>query len=244
MSTQPAIHPTQRVHLPLAHRPRPSRARRFAVWSLLASAALSGCKGKKDGPSAPTVVPGRSTIIETSNPGYIEARTSQIVTNGALPSTVFDDFTPTSGYTIRSIQWQGIYCVQQKGAAAPAPTASAFTVKFYTDVSGRPNVASPVASETFTIAQVAQTFDKNVPGLNCGSAPNTTWPFYRYAVTLRTPVVVAAGTKYWLSVQATTPSYDVYWGWRDGAVDNRSSLVLFNGAYTTYPVDRAYSLAP
>ena len=166
------------------------------------------------------------------------------MSNGAAPGQVFDDFTFTSASTIKTVAWQGIYCVPQANAAAPAPTASAFQVSFYTDVSGRPNTAAPVQTSTYTLAQTAQTFEKNQSGLTCGTAANTTWPFYKYGVTLSTPFVAAANTKYWFSVQALTPSYDVYWGWRDGTVDNSSSLQLFQGTYTTYAIDRAYSLVP
>lgn len=204
---------------------------------------LAGCKGKADGPTTPVVVPtGRSTIVATSTAGFVEARTSQIVTNGALPATTFDDFSLATATTIRTVGWQGIYCVQQPNAAAPSPTAITFTVRIYTDVSGRPNVATPVLAATFPLAQVGQTFDKTVSGLLCGTAANTTWPFYRYSVTLPTAFVAAANTRYWISVQATTPSYDVFWGWRDGTPDNNLSLQLFNGAFTTFAVDRAYSL--
>ncbi len=220
--------------------------RRVSAVAALAF-AVAACKGKSDSPTQPPVVipvTSRSTFVPTSASGYVEARTSQIVSNGALPGEVFDDFTFTGSGTIRTFGWQGIYCVQQVNAPAPAPTATAFRVSIYTDVAGRPNVTTPVQTSTYTLAQVAQTFDKTVTGLTCGTAANTTWPFYRYSVTLATPFAVTAGTKYWVSVQALTPSYDVYWGWRDGTPDNNSSLQLFNGTYTTYAIDRAYSLAP
>jgi hypothetical protein len=41
-----------------------------------------------------------------------------------------------------------------------------------------------------------------------------------------------------------TPSFDVFWGWRDGTPDNRSSVQSFNGQFTAYAVDRAYALVP
>jgi hypothetical protein len=82
---------------------------------------------------------------------------------------------------------------------------------------GRPNPA----------AQAGQTFEKNVSGLTCGTAANTTWPFSLYSATLSSPFTAEAGTKYWLSIQATTPSYAVYFGWRDGTVYNNLSLQLF-----------------
>ncbi len=213
----------------------------FAVVAL----AVTGCKGKKS-PTEPTVIPttSRTTVVPQTSSGYVEARTSQIVSNGAPPGQVFDDFTLTGASTIRTVGWQGIYCVQTAGAGAPAPTATSFRVSFYTDASGRPNLTTPVQSSTYTLAQTGQTFEKNQSGLTCGTAANTTWPFYRYSVTLATPFVAAPNTKYWVSVQALTPSYDVYWGWRDGTPDNNSSLQLFQGTYTTYAIDRAYSLTP
>lgn len=218
-----------------------------AAKALLVSAfALAACS--KDHPTQPPVTPPpaatppHETTVPVSNPGFVEARTSQIVTNGAGPSQVFDDFTLSAARTITVVDWQGIYCVQQVNAGAPAPTASSFTVSFYPDAAGRPNIAGRLQTSTYTVAQVGQVLEKTVSGLTCGTAANTTWPFYRYSVALATPFVAAANTKYWISVQATTPNYNVYFGWRDGTVHNSLSLHLFGGAYTTYNVDRAYSL--
>jgi hypothetical protein len=220
---------------------------RAVVVALCASLAFSiGACSKKASTTEPVITaqPTRSTIVPLTTSGYVEARTSQIVSNGAAPSQVFDDFRFTAGATIRTVSWQGIYCVQQANAGAPAPTATAFTVSFYADAGGRPNTAAPLLTATYALAQTAQTFEKNQGGLTCGTAANTTWPFYKYSVALSTPFTAAANTKYWLSVQASTPSYDVYWGWRDGTVDNSSSLQLFQGTYTTFAIDRAYSLVP
>jgi hypothetical protein len=228
MTRIPHAHPSRRVSAPL-------------VALVL---ALAACGDDNSSPPPAPPEPTQSTLVPTGNTGFVEARTSQIVTNGAPPSQVFDDFTFATDGTIRSVRWQGIYCVQQANAPAPAPTASSFTVSFYTDAAGRPNIAAPVQTSTYTVAQTGQAFEKNVGGLNCGTAANTTWPFYNYAVTLATPFTASAGTKYWISVQATTPSYDVYFGWRDGTVNNRMSLQLFEGDYTTYDVDRAYALEP
>lgn len=213
--------------------------RAFALTALF---ALSAC-GKDKNPTPPVnTKPIHETTVPPGTSGFVEARTSQIVTNGSPPTQVFDDFTPTEGGTINTVGWQGIYCVQQPGAPAPNPTATSFTISFYSDVSGRPNTAAPLQTSTYPVAQTGQTFEKNVAGLMCGTAANTTWPFYQYSVRLATPFNVTAGTKYWLSIQATTPSYGVFFGWRDGIVNNRLSLQLFQGTYTTFNVDRAYSL--
>jgi hypothetical protein len=212
---------------------------------LVAGIALSACSKKKT-ITEPVVVPitSRGSIVPVSSGGYVEARTSQIVSNGALPGQVFDDFTFTGASTIRTVAWQGIYCVQAAGSAAPAPTATAFKVSFYADSSGKPRLSTPLSSTTYPLAQAAQTFEKNQSGLTCGSAANTNWSFYKYTATLTTPFAVTANTKYWFSVQALTPSYDVYFGWRDGIVDNSLSWQLFNGAYASFAFDRAFSLTP
>jgi hypothetical protein len=230
----------------LTHRSSPNYLVLGALAALvLAQAACGGDdSGDPDPDPDPNPPPTQSTLVPPGNSGFVEARTSQIVTNGAPPSAVFDDFTFADDGTIRTVRWQGIYCVQQVNAAAPSPTATSFTIAFYTDVGGRPNTAAPVQSSTYALAETDQTYEKTVGGLMCGTAANTAWPFYKYAVTLDAAFVAAAGTKYWVSIQATTPSYDVYFGWRDGTPLNNTSLQLFEGAYTTYNIDRAYALEP
>ena len=246
MQLSPTSRPTRRATAGAVARSSPvwNRAIGATVCAVLAL-SVSACKGKK-APTQPGVIPstGRSTVVPLTTSGYVEARTSQIVSNGAAPGQVFDDFTLSTATTVRTVGWQGIYCVQQANAGAPAPTATAFTVSFYSDNAGRPNLTTPLQISTYPLAQTAQTFEKNQSPLTCGTAAGTTWPFYKYSLTLTTPFAAAANTKYWFSVQANTPSYDVYWGWRDGTPDNSSSLQLFQGTYTTFAIDRAYSLAP
>ncbi len=227
--------------------PRRYRATRAAALTLAACVLASACsKDKGNDPNGPSGSgdPVHSTIVPSSNSSIVEARTSQIVTDGSPPSTVFDDFTLTAGASIGTVGWQGIYCVQTANAPAPSPTASSFTISFWADAGGQPDVSAPLQTSTYTVAQVGQTFLKNVDGFYCGTAYPTSWNFYNYSVALATPFTATAGTKYWLSIQATTPSYAVYFGWRDGVPDNHLSLQLFQGTFTSYAFDRAYSLAP
>lgn len=242
-STHPAL---SRASLSAASPARSHIGLTRAITIAVAGIALAACSSKKAAPTGPVVIPitSRSGLVPVTSAGYVEARTSQIVSNGALPGQVFDDFKFTGSGTITTAQWQGIYCVQTAGSAAPAPTATAFKVSFYADSSGYPKLGTPLASATYPLAQTGQTFEKNQGSLTCGTAANTNWSFYKYTVTLSAPFAVVANTKYWFSVQALTPSYDVYFGWRDGLVDNSSSLQLFNGAYTPYTFDRAFSLTP
>lgn len=221
------------------------RPHRLPVSVALAATLLLAAACGSDGNSTPDPdpeEPNHTTIVPPTTSGYIEARTSQIVLDGSPPSYVFDDFILDAPASISTIAWQGIYCVQQPGAAAPNPTASGFTITIYSDNAGRPSMASPLHTSTYTVAQAGQVYEKTVNGLTCGTAPNTSWPFYRYSVTLSTPFAVSAGTKYWISIQATTPSYAVYYGWRDGRPDNAFSLQLYDGDYEEFNIDRAFSL--
>jgi hypothetical protein len=212
---------------------------RPAILLALATAATLAACGK-DSNEVPNPV-SVSTLKDIVNADNIEARTSQIVTDGSGPSQVFDDVTFDEDGTFTKVGWQGAYCVQATGSAAPDPTATGFTVSLYPDNAGKPDLAHPVVTHAFALADAHQTFVDTWDGLSGGTAPNTTWSLYQYSATLPTPVTVTGGTRYWLSVQATTPSYAVYFGWTDGTPVNSSSLQLFDGTYTTFPVDRAYS---
>ncbi|MEO5882984.1 MAG: hypothetical protein ABIQ06_11270 [Caldimonas sp.] len=216
-----------------ASSPTRAASRALSLVALAALAALAGCGGNNHSSNAPAapapppaIVPLRSTLVPAgSNTNLIEARTSQAPTAaGAAPSTVYDDFRLASAGAVSSIAWQGIYCVQTNGAPAPAPTASQFVVALYPDSAGRPNVAAPLVTTTVTVGAANQALERNFSGLSCGSASNTTWALYDYRATLPAPVNLAANTTYWVSVQAITPSYDVYWGWRAGTTDNSLSL--------------------
>ena len=232
--------------------PASTRRRARSLCAVLVTmAGLAACGGDKS-PTAPTPTPtptppappSRSTQNPLGSATNVEARTSQVIaaTGPNVPTAqVFDDFVFAAGANIRTVAWQGIYCVETANAPAPAPTASAFVVTFYADQSGQPNRQAPLFTTTVPIAQTNETLDRTQANLNCGTTP-TTWAFYSYSVTLPNTFGAAANTRYWLSVQAVTPSFQTFWGWRDGTPDNRTSLQLVNGNIITWPVDRAYGL--
>jgi len=228
----------------------PLFSRRTGCAAALACLAtvLAACGGggdSSDTPPPPVVQP----VLDTLNPAVgggtsYEARTSMAPTNGADASSMFDDFQPTAAARIASVKWQGIYCVQAASAPAPAPTATEFVVSFHADNAGRPVTTSTLAQARFTAAQTGQTPGGQVANLSCGTAASTTWALYDYSVTLPTPFAAAAGTRYWVRVQAVTPSYDVFWGWRSGSTANAQSLMLFMGNFDSFTLDRAIRLAP
>ncbi|MCE9658900.1 MAG: hypothetical protein K8R60_10100 [Burkholderiales bacterium] len=255
MTTLSTVTPVSTASVPAGRPPRTASPRTApklrSLVALAALAALVGCGGHNSGDDdpvapAPPAAPLRSSLIPAgSNTNLIEARTSQAPTQaGAAPSTVYDDFRLATAGTAASVSWQGIYCVQADGAPAPAATASQFIIVLYPDSAGRPNLAAPLSTTTVTPGGANQVLERNVSGLTCGSAANTTWALYNYSATLTAPVSLAAGTTYWISVQAVTPSYDVYWGFRAGATDNSLSLIRFMGVYDTFTFDRAFALNP
>lgn len=231
-----------------ARLPHRARAAAATLAACLALAACGGGGGDGGSTPPPPPPPPPAALLDTLNAagagGSIEARTSMQPTNGAEGSTVFDDFSLTTAASITTLRWQGIYCVQANGAAAPAATASEFVVRIHADVAGRPNLASALLQARYTPAQAGQTFERNVGGLSCGSATGTNWALYDYSATLPTPFAAAANTRYWISVEAVTPSYDVYWGWRAGTTANGQSLLRFTGNYDVLTLDRALRLAP
>ena len=79
-----------------------------------------------------------------------------------------------------------------------------------------------------------------LPVCTSGRAPST-----NDASPTKTRAFTAApGVRYWLSIQATTPSYSAHWGWRGGTTDNRFSITFYNGSTFNQTVDRAFALTP
>jgi hypothetical protein len=230
------------------------RVRGRSAGSLCVAAAVAvslvACGGGSKSPTSPTptppVAPPVPTTKTTENPlgssNNVEARTSQAPPAGVgSGATVFDDFTFTGGAQIRRVSWQGIYCREVANAPAPGPTATGFVIAFYADQAGRPNTASPLYQVTVPLSGVSETLDRTQANLNCGGIP-TTWAFYSYSTVLPSVFGADPGRTYWLSIQAQVPAQQPFWGWRDGIVDNRNSLQLFQGTFTAFPVDRAYGI--
>lgn len=220
-------------------RVKPNRVVTIAAAAVISLAACSG--GESSGPLEESIYP--NTMVPSNSTAALGTRTSQAPTNGQPAGPAFDDFTLNNGGSVRTVSWQGTYCRQTAAnSPAPTPTASVFTVSIHADASGRPATTS-LRTATFTLAQANQQLEKTVPGLTCGLANNVTVALYNYSVTLPDAFTAAAGQKYWISIVATTPTYDVLYGWRDGTASNNVSLQLYQGTYSTLTADRAFALA-
>lgn len=200
--------------------------------------------GAAGGPSqgTPTTPPAFDSNQPSGSTQW-NAQTSQRITAPTPWAQTFDDFTLTDARTITRVQWQGIYCEQTIRVLAPEPTATSFFVAFYADANNAPDTSNPLASGTYAMGRVTETFvSTNTTGV-CGTAQPTAIPLYAYTLTLNAPFVAAAGVRYWFSVQAITPDFGIFWGWRNGtASNNRSIQITDTGATNVFTTDRAFSL--
>jgi hypothetical protein len=153
---------------------------------------------------------------------------------------VYDDFVSPSSGVIRSIEWQGI----RRTRVAPLRFALYFLPD---DGRGFPLRLTPEPGTNRPKALYAVTYsmtDVNErPGVTqaCDNSPQEPCGSYDYSVILPTPFAVAAGTRYWLMIQAeSSPDAPSSWLWRKGQPDNSFSVPSYANA--TMPWDFAFAL--
>ena len=182
--------------------------------------------------------PIRSTLIPAGRTSTADVVWSE--RSGAQDRQTFDDFRLSSTTTIRALSFQGLRFVN-------APVTS-FYISFIRDNNGSPFTYSdienyrprPLWSANYTPAEANERLDiakacENSPQQQCG--------YYNYQVTLAAPFTAAAGTRYWILIQAETPYLQQSgWSWRKGTTDN--SFAGTNLAGTTFPWDFAFALYP
>jgi hypothetical protein len=152
---------------------------------------------------------------------------------------VYDDFVIPGGATIRTISWQGHRFL----SASP----SRIFVAFMADAGGRGPVPgasdghSPnLWSAMYAFAEVNERLERTQA---CANAPQQQCGYFDYSVGMRTPFIAAAGTRYWLMIQADNdPQKLTGFYWRKGTRDNGFSTG--NLADTTFPWDMAFALRP
>src|SRR6266850_99073 len=157
---------------------------------------------------------------------------------------VFDNFSIPTGGTISSVTWQGLYVVNDAAnyRPAPSPTATSFLVAFYADNAGSPGAF--LSGATYPVATVNETLVANHDTFHLGGSPlgaTTQAGIYSYSLNLAQNFFAGPGTRYWFSVRANTPNFDVFWGWNSSALGDNSSVQTPSNQSALIPRDRAFS---
>jgi hypothetical protein len=207
--------------------------------------SVAACGGSPSSPSAPTtpshdtLTAIHDTLTATGSAASVDSVWSE--RSGADDRQVYDDFVVRTATPIRTIAWQGMrFTTRPPGR---------FYISFIADNGGFPlrqtdetNSGRPRAlyATTLSIDQVNER-----PGVTqaCDNSPQTQCGSYDYSVTLTTPFQGAAGTRYWLLIQAESP-FNAHsgWSWRKGRTDNGFAVSSLAG--TTFPWDFAFALRP
>ena len=182
-------------------------------------------------------------LIDTTPERQDGAETSQTATvSGQLPVKVYDPFSPDEGGQVNGVRWEGIYCQLIEGGSAPEPHATGFTIELYQDAGGGPDLGTgPIWSSAFDLAEVNETLTTTIEQ-TCGAEIKTTWAYYEYEVTLASPFEIEAGQAYWLSIEALTPNFNTFWGWRTTTSDAADSVQEFDGVLNPVFGGRAFAL--
>ena len=174
-----------------------------------------------------------------SYPGPYSSFNSQKTTT--LNNMAFDNFTLAAPDTILNITWQGQYRPTNNGGLEPAPTATDFLVEIWSDAAGVPGAV--LSSTMYTVAQTNETrIGSALFGPVGIPAVTSTAGIYNYSLDI-TPFAAAAGTQYWLMIQAQTGSTNnPAWGWLSGGPAGTTYQVLTNGSGSFQSGNRAFSL--
>jgi len=146
----------------------------------------------------------------------------------------YDSFTLSTPQTITEIDWRGGYLNNATLPNGTRDPLTDFTITIYASIAGgsQPNVSTPGANGVIYLARYT--------GIgNAGETPAGTIAgiaMYDYKYTLATPFQAAAGTKYWVQIEATQSLYPD-WGLAVGTGGD--------GQYYRYSTGLAmYQMAP
>jgi hypothetical protein len=150
--------------------------------------------------------------------------------------TTYDNFSLASSSVVTDLTWQGFSFDSNSLGGTSNPVLS-FNVSFYADASGKPGVSLSSQHIAFT-SSVAGTTDYFANGKS--------ETIYNYSGSLTSGFAAAAGTSYWLSVQAVT-NYPAYWSWTSGTGGDGASYQVLDPRFGTFANartnDRAFSLS-
>jgi flagellar hook capping protein FlgD/List-Bact-rpt repeat protein len=150
----------------------------------------------------------------------------------------WDNFTLGSNSAITEIHWRGGYELHPSGGQSPVYD---FEISIYRSITGN---TQPDLGAGGRLAHFSA-------GGNAGETPAGSFggvSMYDYAFTLPSPFQAAAGTTYWVQIEAwqgiVAPSFAPDWGLAAGTHGNASHFRFITaGTYQTISGDLAFSLA-
>lgn len=173
------------------------------------------------------ILVGKKTIYEHvssfDNSG-VGGHTSQRPLNGFASVRMYDSFNLEEPAAVGTVFWAGFYC------PSDVDRVDSFTISFWADDGDRPGQLlfservqgnageTPVGTKVF------------VPARNdfCGRGKVVV---YEYASSFRRPFRAEGGTKYWLSIAASS-QFPPFWVWQFGHGSDSSAVQDFGGERT------------
>lgn len=127
-----------------------------------------------------------------------------------FPAEIADDFVlaPASN-VVRDVHWWGRY-----GSRDVAPASDNFAIRIFADAAGRP-AADPLHTAAL-LAPVTRTLIEDPAG--------TQWTTYFAYDAAISPIALAAGTTYWLSIVNDTAPAVADWLWASTTTDGRATF--------------------
>ena len=134
-----------------------------------------------------------------------------VITDISLPLIIADDFVLDDDMILTDVHWWGTYWLD----GSPTPATDDFRVELFAGEPDGTPATSPLAS--FAVGDIGRTDTGNTDFQ--GNA------IYAYSVDLDTPVALAGGTEYYLSVVNNTANSTALWAW--SATDSLDNLGYF-----------------
>ena len=173
----------------------------------------------------PPVVPGAWSISDT--------------VDGTGGRRAHDDFTLATTATLRGITWWGGNVDAIYPYDNPAnPDVLQWEISIWADAGGRPGDLLYTETHDATAVTTSQTGTANDPTFG-------PVPYYRHDLILSEGFLAEAGTVYWLSVLAYSPSTNPWFNWmsgQGGPANGSYTENLGTGQLSFFLTDRAFAL--
>ena len=163
------------------------------------------------------------------------------MTNYGNIYTTYDEFSLTNAATLTNLTWQG-FSFDRNTLGSTISLVSGFIISFYANSYDAAS-SSYVPGESLFCEKIGFTQQEPRPIDQFGNGQTET--VYDYSGALPGGFAAAAGTTYWLSIQAVTDDPAI-WMWTSGTGGNGTSYQVvspeFGGGSYVRPGDRAFAL--